>query len=169
MPLWPGVFQFNVVLRKLMCISAFGPSSSPSNSLVLLLIHLAFLLCSLGRHILAQNSLVSLTSGCWYVFVSSPRLVGKISFRCFGMSCFACIVLPFVDVCLIFLLSPVLSDLFLHVVLLFFLVLPFLFCPYMWQRFSFVFSFWPVSVDFFYLRFQSNFPSKFWFFSLRGS
>ena len=62
---------FSVVLSKLMCISVFGPSSSPSNSFVILLIHSAFLLCSLDCHILVQNYSVSLASGCRYIFVSS--------------------------------------------------------------------------------------------------
>ena len=50
---------------------------------------------------------------------------------------------------LIFLLLPVLSGLFPQVVLLFFVVLRFPFFPFMLQRFFFVLSFWPVSVDFF--------------------
>ena len=41
-----------------------------------------------------------------------PQLVGRIFFRCFGMSCFVCILLPFLDVFLIFLLLPVLSVFF---------------------------------------------------------
>ena len=57
-------------------------------------------------------------------------LVGRIFFRCFGMSCFVCfvcIVSLFVNIFLIFYLSPVFSGLFPQVVLLFFYVLPFLF------------------------------------------
>ena len=77
------------------------------------------------------------------------QLVGRIFFRCFGMICFVCIVLPFVDIFLIFLLFPVLSGLFLRVVLLFFPVLPFPFCSYIFQHLSFVSPFWPVFVDFF--------------------
>ena len=48
-----------------------------------------------------------------------PQLVGRIFFRCFGMSCFVCILLPFLDVFLIFLLLPVLSGLFPRAVLSF--------------------------------------------------
>ena len=51
--------------------------------------------------------------------------VDKIFFRCFGMSCFVCIILPFVDISLVFLLSQEPSGLFPQVVLLFFLVLSF--------------------------------------------
>ena len=73
-PSWPGVFQFDiffsVVLSKLMCISAFW-SLSFSSSLVILFIHSAFSLF-FSCHILIQNRSVSLTSSCWYVFVSSP-------------------------------------------------------------------------------------------------
>ena len=75
-PSWPGVFQFDIFLRvvlsKSMCISIFGSSSSPSNSLVILFIHSSFLLCFFGCHILVQNRSVSFASSCWYVFVSSP-------------------------------------------------------------------------------------------------
>ena len=55
-----------------MCISAFNPSSSPSYSFAMLLIHSAFLLCSLGCIILLKNCSASLASVCWYAFVSSP-------------------------------------------------------------------------------------------------
>ena len=75
-PSWPGVFQFDifsVILSKLLRISAFGPSWSPSNFFVILFIHSAFSLCFLGWHILVQNRPVSLASGCWYVFVSSSN------------------------------------------------------------------------------------------------
>ena len=67
----------------------------------------------------------------------SLPIVDTIFFRCFGRSCFVCIVLPFVDISLIFLLSPALSGLFPQVVLLFFLVLPVLFCSPLFQRPSF--------------------------------
>ena len=38
----------------------------------MLLIHAGFLICSLGCHILLQNCLASLASGCWYLFSKSP-------------------------------------------------------------------------------------------------
>ena len=50
-------------------------------------------------------------------------IVDRIFFRCFGMSCFVCIVLPFVDIILVSLFSPEPSGLFPQVVLLFFLAL----------------------------------------------
>ena len=59
----------------------------------------------------------------------SLPIVDRIFFRYFGKSCFVCIVLPFVDISLMFLLSPALSGLFPQVVLLFFRVLPVLFFP----------------------------------------
>ena len=75
-PPYPGVFQFDiffsVFLSSSMCISALGPSSSPSSSLVISFIHSAFSLCFFGCHIFVQNCSVSLASGCWYVFVSCP-------------------------------------------------------------------------------------------------
>ena len=77
-------------------------------------------------------------------------IVDRIVFHCFGKSCFVRIVLPFVDISLIFLLSPALSGLFPQVVLFFFPVLPVPFSR-LFQRLSF-FSFWLVIVVFFYLR-----------------
>ena len=59
---------------------------------------------------------------------------------------FVCVVLPFIDIFLIFVLLPVLPGLFPQVVLLFFL---FSFCLYMFQRISFVTSLWALFVDFF--------------------
>ena len=61
-------------------------------------------------------------------FRVTPSLV-RISFRCLRMSYFVCIVLPFVDISLTFLLWPVFSGLFPQVVLLFFLMLPVFFSP----------------------------------------
>ena len=64
-----------------MYISAFGPSLSPFNYFAKLLIHSAFLLCSLGCHILLQNCLVSCAFGCWYVFcVISPQMLVEFPF-----------------------------------------------------------------------------------------
>ena len=45
-------------------------------------------------------------------------VVGRIFFHCFAMFCFVSIALPFVDIPLIFLLSPVLPGLFPEVVFL---------------------------------------------------
>ena len=56
------------VLCESMCIFSFCPSSSPSNSFPMLLIHSAFLLYFIGDYILVQNCFVSLASGCRYVF-----------------------------------------------------------------------------------------------------
>ena len=88
-------------------------------------------------------------------------VVDRIFFHCFGMSCFVCIVLLFVDISLILLLSRVLSGLFPQVVLLFFLVLPFPFGSYIFQCLSFFFfflSFWLAFVDFFLSAFPVKFP-----------
>ena len=60
-----------------------------------------FLLYSLGCHILHQNRSVSLASGCWYVFVSSPPFCWQNFLSLFWKSCFVCIILPFVDIFLI--------------------------------------------------------------------
>ena len=101
-----------------------------------------------GCHILVQNRSVWHPVFGMFLCYLLP-VVDRIFFRSFGMSCFVCIVLPFVDISLIFLLSPVLSGLFPQVVLLFFPVLPFPFYSYIFQRLSFVLSFWPVFVEFF--------------------
>ena len=111
---WLGVFQFDIFLRvvlsKSVRISAFGPSSNPSRSLVILFIHSAFSLCFW----LPYFSPESLGFFCIRLLVC---FVDRIFFHCFGMSCFACVVLPFVDISLIFLLSQVLSGLFPQVIL----------------------------------------------------
>ena len=70
-PIW---YFLSVILCKSMCISSFGPFSSPSNSFDTLLIHSDFLLCSLSYHILLQNFLVLLF---WEFF--TPDLVEGLS------------------------------------------------------------------------------------------
>ena len=149
---WPGVFQFDflfsVVLSKSMCISVLGPSSSPSSSLVILFIHSAFLLCFLVA--IFSSKIVRFL---WHPVVGmfsclSLPIVDRMYFRCFWKSCFVCIVLPFVDVSLIFLLSPAHSGLYPQVVLLFFLVLPVPICSSLFQHLSYFLSFWLVFVVF---------------------
>ena len=76
-----------------------------------------------------------------------PQLVGRIFFRCFGMSCFVCIVLPFLDIFLIFHLSPVLSGLFPLVVISSCVVFSFL-SQHVPAFFLFLKSFLLVFVDF---------------------
>ena len=134
-------YFFRVVFSKSMYISAFQPSSFSSNSLVILIIYSAFSLCFLVAIFLPKivRFLLHLVVGMFSCYLL-PDVV-RILFRCLRTSCFVCIVSPFVDISLIFLLSPVLSGLFHEVVLLFFLVLPFPFCPYIFQRISFVLSF----------------------------
>ena len=135
-----------------MYISAFGPSSGPSNSLVILFIHSAFPLCSFGCHIFSKivRFLLHLVVG-----MSSHHLllvIGRLFFRSFEIFSFVGIILSFFHISLVFLLSPVLFGLFPQVVLLFF---PFPFCSNIFQR-LFVLSFWPVFVDF-----LSAFPVEF--------
>ena len=60
-------------------------------------------------------------------------IIDRIFFRCFGMSCFVCVVLLFVDISLISLLSPELSGLFPQVLLLFFLLLSLTLCSHIFQ------------------------------------
>ena len=136
-----------------MCIFTFGPCSSLSNSFFMLLIHSTCLLCSLGYHI-SPKLFFFFPSGFWYHL---PLLIGRIFFRCFGTSCFVCIVLSILAISLIFVLSPVIFGLFPRVLLSFFLVLFFPFRPKMFQCIFFVSSFLPVFVDFLSL-FLFEFP-----------
>ena len=140
-PSWPGVFQFDilfsVVLSKLICISVLGPSSSPFSSLVILFIHSAFSLCFLVAIFSSKivRFLLHLVVGMFSCH--SLPIVDRIVFRCFGKSCFVCIVLPFVYIPLIFLLSPALPGLFSQVVQLFFSCVACSFFPRLFQRLSF--------------------------------
>ena len=160
-PIW---YFFSVVLSKSMCISAFGLSSSP-NSFVILLIHLAFSLCSLVVAIFLSKIVWFLLHPVVGVFLCHlPPLVGRISFWCFGISCFVCIVLPFVNIFLIFLFFAstfwFISSSYIvifHCVAFFFLSLH---IPVSFLCFMILVCFH----RFFYLHFQSNFPSWFWFF-----
>ena len=77
------------------CMVTLELSSSVSNSVSMLFIHLAFL-WSFRSRILLQNVFVSLVSGCWYGFAHSPLIVGRIFFfRCFWMSCLVLSRYPF--------------------------------------------------------------------------
>ena len=88
----------SVILSTSVCISAFGPSSSPSSSLVILLIHSALLLC-LSVAIFLSKIVGSLLHPVVVIFYCHLLpIVDRIFFHCFGMSCFVCIVLPFVDI-----------------------------------------------------------------------
>ena len=138
-----------------MCISALELSSSPSSSLVISIIHSAFSLCFFGCHIFIQNCSVLWRLVVGMFFCHALPVVDRIFFRCFGMSCFVCIVLPFIDISLISLLSSELSGLFPQVVLLFFLVLSFAFCSHIFQDLS-ILPFWHVFVDL-----LSGFPVEF--------
>ena len=98
-------------------------------------------------------------SSC-YLFL----LVGRIFFRCFGMLCFVCIVLPFLDIFLIFLLLPEFSRLFPSSCIDILSCLAFSFLSRHVPVFFLCFILLSAFVCFFfYLRFQSNFSSRFWF------
>ena len=98
----------------------------------------------------------------WHPVVSMsscilPLLVGRIFKNRFGTSRLVYFVLPSLDIFLVFILSLVTSCFFPRVVI--FTCLPF--CPNIFQRSSSDLSFLLV-VKISYLRFQSNFPSRFW-------
>ena len=125
-----------------MCISVLEPSSSPSSSLVILFILSAFSMFFFVDLFLSKIIRFLLHPVVGMFPCHSLPIVDRIFFRCFGKPCFVCIVLPFVDISLIFLLSPALSGLFLHVPVIF----PFF--PRLFQRFSLFLSFWLVFVIF---------------------
>ena len=58
-------------LSEFRCMSASRFSSRIYNSLFLLFIHLAFLLCAFSPHILLQNYFVSFAFSCWFAFPTS--------------------------------------------------------------------------------------------------
>ena len=144
-PVFSNLIFFSAVLSKLMCISVFRLSSKPSNSFIILFIPL---LCSLGCPNLVQivwflqHAVVDMFS------FHITTLAGRISFRYFGISCFVCIVLPLINIFLIFLLSAVLYGLFPQVVFLLFLMLPFPFSPICSVVVSFLLWFLPIFIDF---------------------
>ena len=123
-PSWPGAFQFDILfsvaLSKSTRILISGPSSSPSSSLVIFFYPFSVFVMFLWLPYFSPKSFGLLY--CWLLVcfrVTPFQLLVGIFFRCFGMSWFFCIVLPFVDICLVFLLWPVLSGLFPQVVLFF--------------------------------------------------
>ena len=99
--------------------------------------------------------------GFGYVLAPFPLLAGKIFFYCFGMSCFVCIVWSCLSIFLVFLLSPVSSDLSLRVETF---VLIVLLCFFSFQHivaFFFCLSIFNRCRSFF-ICFQSDFPSRLW-------
>ena len=95
---WPGVFRFGTFLSfaqsESMCIFTEDPSSSPCNSFFILFIYSDFLWCSLCSHVLLQNCFAFHP----VIGMSSCILAGRIFFRCFGMSCFVCIIWSCLDI-----------------------------------------------------------------------
>ena len=106
MPSWPGVFQFEIFLVLFWVNWCVFPLSD------LLQVLLILLPCCLSIQLFCYVFLVAIfwSKIVWFLlhlvvgmFLRPlPTLVGWISFRCFGMSCFVCIFLPFLDIFLIF-------------------------------------------------------------------
>ena len=152
-----GVFQFDIFFSVFffscsMCISALGPSPSPSSSLVISFIHSAFSLCFLIAIFSSKivRFLWRLVVGMF--FCHALPVFDRIFFLSFGMSCFVCIVLSFVKISLISLLSPEFLVYFFKLYCYFFLVLSSSFCSYIFPDLS-VSLFWPVIVNFFFIKF----------------
>ena len=138
-------YFFSVALSELSCILAFGLSIS-CNFFSILFIHSALRLRSIRSHILLQNCFASLAFGCCYVFEYSPCF-----FRCFRMSCFVCIVWFYFGIVLVFLLSPLSSDLFPQIVSFVLIVLLCPFRPNLFSHFSFLFEFLLFVSDFLFV------------------
>ena len=126
------VFPLSGLLRVLLVLSSYYLSIQ--------LFHYAFLVAIFP----SKNVLSLWRPVVGMILFHALPVVGRIFFRCFGMSCFVCIVF---DISLTSLLLPELSRLFPQVVLLFILVLSFPFWSHIFQD-LFVLPFWPVFVDF---------------------
>ena len=116
----PGDFQFDIFFSVFL-------SSSLSGLLWVFLVLLSHWLsiqsfrCAFSVAIFSSKIVRFLWRLVVGMFLCHALLVvERIFFRCFWMSYFVCIVLPFVDISLISLLSPELSGLFPQVLLLFF-------------------------------------------------
>ena len=77
-------------------------------------------------------------SSCWYVFIYYPLLASRIFLRYFGISCFVCVVFSYLNIFLVFHLSPLLSNLSHVVLFVFFAALLFFFSS---QHFPAIFLF----------------------------
>ena len=97
MPSWPNVFKFGTFFK---CCSEW------IEGLVWVLVIL-FPCCLSIRlfcyiPIFCSTIVFFLSSICWYVFVHSPLLAGRIFFQCFGISFFVSSVWSFLGIFLIF-------------------------------------------------------------------
>ena len=168
-PSWLVVFQFHIffllsVLSKSMCIYAFGPSASPSSSLVILFIYSAFFVIFFGCHIFFKIIRFLLHPVVGMFSYHLLPIVDRIFFHCFRMSCFFlyCFILCrylfnlpsfartfwfLSSSCIVIFSSDAFSFLFLHI-------------PASFLCFIILACF----LIFFYLRFQSKFSSWIWFF-----
>ena len=105
---FPVRYIFSVVLSESRCISTLGPSSSIRNFFFMLLIYSSFFCYDLSVPIFCSKIFLSPLHPV--ACMCSPllsRLVGRIFFRCLGMSCFIWFCL---GIFLVFVLSPVLSE-----------------------------------------------------------
>ena len=140
-PIWYVFERCSVWINLYFRLRSFFESFSIPMSMI----HSDFLLFSLRSHILLQYCFVFLSSVCWFVFVHSPLLVGRIFFRWFWMSGIVSIVLSYLYVCLVFLLSSVASGIFprgvLSILLVAFLLL-------FVRTFFIVLSLWHVIINF---------------------
>ena len=144
-PLWHGVFQFDIFLELFSVNCCVFPLSDLLRVLILLSSCLSIRLFVVFSWLpyFSPNSFVFYCIRLLVCFrVISSHLLVEFSFVVLECPVNVCIVLPIVDTSLIF--------------LLFARTLWFIFSSYMFQRLSFVLSFWPVLVDF-----LSAFPVEF--------
>ena len=125
----PGIFQFDIFLVTSKSILALGPSSRSSNSLVILFIHSAFLLCLWMPYFSPKSFGFSCIRLLVCFRVNFSQLLIEFSF--FVLECAVLFVLFYsLSICLFIPFSPVLTILFPQVVLqFFFLCCLFLFVP----------------------------------------
>ena len=88
----------SVILSKTVCISAFGSSLNPSNSLpycrsIRFLFYVDLVAIFYSKIVQLLSHQVICMFSCHL-----PQFVGRVFFPCFGMLSFVCIVLPFVDI-----------------------------------------------------------------------
>ena len=136
---FPILYFFCVALCESRCIFALGLSLSSWNSFFILFIHSVLMFCLLPSYILLvffpSHPVIGMTS------LIPPLLAGRIFFRCFGMSCFVCLVWSCLDIFVVFFLPPVTLGLFPRFILFILLASIFLFFSNIIQRFPFVLSF----------------------------
>ena len=143
-PSLPGAFQFDISVLFSVNICVFSLS-------ILLQVLLDLFPCCLSIRLFGYVFLVSIFNSKIIQLLLHrvadmfschlPQLVGRILFRCFGMSCFICIVLPFLTIFLIFFFRQYFLGFFIKLNCYFSLCSFFLFVPTFFSIFPLFFYF----------------------------